>query len=75
MKFYLLFILLFTCVGCGPSGDTISETKKLLAKMSPLSAEEQSKSIAACETNPGWSGKIVSFQEIAIQVKCVKVQQ
>lgn len=71
MKFLFAALLLLFFVGC-QSQEDIDMTKKLVNQLTPLNANEQAEAIKACESNEGWTGRPVLFNQICVQIRCVE---
>lgn len=58
------------------NADAMEKENKLIAdiveKSQPLTPEEQIAGIRVCEQQRGWTGKPVTFNNIVLQIRCVK---
>jgi uncharacterized protein YcfL len=70
MKYFILIAFIFL-VGC-TSQEEKQVTIDMINKMTPLTAAQQAEAIKECESNPGWTGKPVTFKEVTLQIRCVE---
>ena len=75
MKYVILLAVLIGLAGCGQSSETTQITLDMVKTMSPLDAEAQADAIKQCESNEGWTGKPVTFNEICIQIRCIPAEK
>jgi len=73
MKYVILSILLLALVSC-TSSDKQRLTLEMLGKLEPLNAQAQADAIKQCESNDGWTGKPVTFNEICVQIRCIPIE-